>query len=106
MAVDRFQRFLRARKYALKFDVRKYFPSIDHEILKAKIERKIKCKRTLSLIELIIDSSNRQEDAGGLMGVDRICASIQRWIGHKQHADTWRLREQVFSTAIFQRGAA
>jgi RNA-directed DNA polymerase len=37
------------------------FPSIDHEILKALIRRKIKCKETLWLIDLIIDASNEQE---------------------------------------------
>jgi retron-type reverse transcriptase len=60
-AVDRFTAFSRKFRYALKFDIEKYFPSIDHEILKAKIRRKIKCQDTLWLIDLIIDSSNPQE---------------------------------------------
>ena len=42
-------------------DIKKYFPSIDHEILKQIIRRKIKCKDTLWLIDNIIDSSNPQE---------------------------------------------
>jgi len=48
-------------QYILKGDIQKYFPSIDHQILKEKIARKIKCERTLHLIEVIIDSSNEQE---------------------------------------------
>jgi retron-type reverse transcriptase len=45
----------------LQCDIRKYFPSIDHEILKEIIRRKIKCKDTLWLIDRIIDNSNEQE---------------------------------------------
>ena len=41
-AVNRFTEYARRFKYVLKMDVRKYFPSIDHEILFHKISRKIK----------------------------------------------------------------
>lgn len=43
-------------KYALKLDVKKYYPSVDNEILKAEVRRKIKCHDTLWLIDDIIDS--------------------------------------------------
>ncbi len=42
--------------YYLKIDISKYYPSIDREILKQKLNRVIKCKKTLSLINEIIDS--------------------------------------------------
>ena len=42
--------------YYLKVDVRKFYPSIDKEILKIKVSRIIKCKRTLDLIYKIINS--------------------------------------------------
>jgi retron-type reverse transcriptase len=61
-AVNRFTEYARRYKYVLKMDIRKYFPSIDHKILHHKISRKIKCRDTLELIELIIDGSNRQEE--------------------------------------------
>jgi len=61
-AIVRFQEFARKNRYALKADIRKYFPSIDHEILKALIRRKIACPNTLWLIDLIIDNSNPQEE--------------------------------------------
>ncbi|MFN7919779.1 MAG: reverse transcriptase/maturase family protein [Bryobacteraceae bacterium] len=48
--------------YALKADVRKYFASIDHEILMARLERTIKCKPTLDLAARIVAGSNAQED--------------------------------------------
>ena len=48
-------------RYVLRADVEKYFPTIDHAILKEKIRRKIKCADTLWLIERILDNSNEQE---------------------------------------------
>ncbi|WP_461631706.1 reverse transcriptase domain-containing protein [Labilibaculum euxinus] len=44
-------------KYCLKIDVRKYYPSIDHEVLKQIIKKKIKCEKTLNLMSEIIDSA-------------------------------------------------
>ncbi len=43
--------------YCLKGDISKYFPSIDHEVLKKLIRKRIKCKDTLNLIYEIIDKS-------------------------------------------------
>ena len=60
-AVKRFTKFLRSSRYILQCDIRKYFPSIDREILKSLIRRKIKCRDTLWLIDLIIDNGNDQE---------------------------------------------
>lgn len=54
------QRYLRAHAWFLQLDIRKYFPSIDHGILKTMLSRKIRCRRTVELINLIIDSSNEQ----------------------------------------------
>lgn len=45
-------------RYCLKIDIRKFYPSIDHDVLKAIIRRKIKCKDTLALLDTIIDSSD------------------------------------------------
>lgn len=60
-ALRRFVADARCHRYVLQCDIRKYFPSIDHEILKTVIRRKIKCSDTLWLIETIIDASNEQE---------------------------------------------
>jgi hypothetical protein len=46
-------------KYCLKLDVKKFYPSIDKEILKKKIRRIIKDRDTLDLIDVIIDSSKQ-----------------------------------------------
>lgn len=55
VAIYRFQHFARGHAYVLKCDIRKYFPNIDHEILMGLIEKKIACRKTLSLIRLILD---------------------------------------------------
>ena len=60
-AVDRFTEFCRKNRYVLKCDIKKYFPSIDHDILYGLIARRIKDPDVLWLIKLIIDSSNAQE---------------------------------------------
>ena len=43
-------------RYCLKIDVRKFYPSINHEILKKVVRRKIKDSRLLALLDEIIDS--------------------------------------------------
>lgn len=60
-ALARFTQLARSHTYVLQCDIQKYFPCIDHGILKQKIRRKIKCKHTLWLINTIIDHSNAQE---------------------------------------------
>jgi len=42
--------------YCLKMDIRKFYPSIDHDILYEIVQRKIKCPDTLRLLENIIYS--------------------------------------------------
>ena len=44
-------------KYCLKLDVRKFYPSIDHDVLKQILAKKIKCVKTLNLLSEIIDSA-------------------------------------------------
>ena len=43
--------------YCLKLDIRKFYPSIDHEVLKSIIRKKIKDWKLLQLLDEIIDSS-------------------------------------------------
>ncbi len=60
-AIARYQHYAKKYPYVLKADIRKYFPSIDHAILKEEIRWKIACPKTLHLIDTIIDGSNPQE---------------------------------------------
>ncbi|NEP16475.1 MAG: RNA-directed DNA polymerase, partial [Leptolyngbya sp. SIO4C1] len=77
-ALRRFTHFARSSRYILQCDVRKYFPSIDHEILKALIRRKIKCSDTLWLIDTIIDGSNPQEPAIEHFPGDHLFTPLER----------------------------
>jgi len=52
----RAMQFVRRNKYVLKCDISKFYPSVDHEILLQVVQKKIKCKNTLWLIENIIRS--------------------------------------------------
>jgi retron-type reverse transcriptase len=45
-------------QYCLKIDIRKFYPNIDHDILKQIIRKKIKCADTLWLLGHIIDSAD------------------------------------------------
>ncbi|MGH7492823.1 MAG: reverse transcriptase domain-containing protein [bacterium] len=59
-AIHRLQQFMHRAKYVLKLDLRQYFPSIDHQILKQLIRRVINDAEILWLIDTIIDGSNPQ----------------------------------------------
>jgi retron-type reverse transcriptase len=60
-ALRRFTNLARSYRYVLQCDIQKYFPSIDHEILKQALHRKLKCEQTRWLIDTIIDHSNEQD---------------------------------------------
>ena len=45
-------------KYCLKLDIKKFYPSINHKILKQIIRKKIKDKNLLKLLDEIIDSAD------------------------------------------------
>ncbi|MEY2975877.1 MAG: hypothetical protein RLZZ435_14 [Cyanobacteriota bacterium] len=80
-ALKRFTEFLRSSRYILQCDIRKYFPSIDHDILKSLIRNKIKCKSTLWLIDKIIDGSNPQEIVPLYFPDDNLLSPLNRKMG-------------------------
>lgn len=55
-ALNRCQIFARRFKYLMFCDIRQYFPSVDHEILRSIIARKINDPETLWLIDSILES--------------------------------------------------
>lgn len=44
-------------KYALKIDIKKYYPSVNNDLLKQMVRKKIKCPETLRLIDDVINST-------------------------------------------------
>lgn len=84
-AVDRVSYFMRKSSweygkgaFIVKLDIRKFFYSIDREILKRVIKKKIHCKQTLELIYKIIDSAKMIDVLGLPLGntLSQICANI------------------------------
>ena len=80
-AVNRFTEFSRKNNYVLKCDIKKYFPSIDHGVLKSQFRRKIRDAQTLWLMDLIVDSSNPQEYVHAYFAGDNLLTSLDRHRG-------------------------
>jgi len=53
-ALRRFARACREHPWVLQADIRLYFPSIDHQLLLAQLERRIACRPTLWLLRAIL----------------------------------------------------
>jgi len=120
-AIRRLQQFMQQAKGVLKIDLRQYFPSIDHAILKREIRRIVADAETLRLIEKIIDGSNPQivfpryrlldranvrrfarrmrgfQDnyARQKISLPEIRQSFMSWLGHARQANTWALRRDL-----------
>lgn len=77
-AITRYREFCRKNRYVLKLDIEKYFPTIDHAILKGIISRKIRCEATLWLVNLIIGSSPPQEGIVRYFPGDDLFAPVGR----------------------------
>lgn len=89
-------------RYALKCDVRKYFASIDHEILKTKLSRVVKCKQTLCLAARIIDGSNPQEEALFYFKDDDLFSPLERRRGLPLGNQTSQFFANVYLDTIDQ----
>jgi RNA-directed DNA polymerase len=55
-AIKRYSAFAGQCRFVLKCDIQKYFQSIDHDILLAMVSKRIRCHRTMALIEEIVCS--------------------------------------------------
>ena len=60
-AVARYEWLRDRHRHVLRGDIYRYFPAIDHEVLKADLRRRIACQRTLAVLDRIVDASNPQE---------------------------------------------
>ena len=64
-AVNRYQQWSKKYPYVLKMDIEQYFPSIDHDILKAKLRRCLKDRYVLALLDRIIDTAPAETGRAG-----------------------------------------
>lgn len=60
-AVACYERYRDRHAFVLRCDIYRYFPAIDHALLKAAFRRRIACARTLAVMDAIVDGSNPQE---------------------------------------------
>jgi len=86
--------------FVLQCDIRKYFPSMDHLILKELVERKIKCRRTLDLVSAIVDGSNRQEEVSALFPGDTLFTRLERRKGLPIGNQTSQFFANVYLNAL------
>ena len=60
-AIEAYERYRDRYDHVLRCDIYRYFPAIDHAILKSDFRRRVSCPSTLALLDLIVDGSNPQE---------------------------------------------
>ena len=83
--VDRIQHLMKKAKWdygeettIIKGDVKKFFYTIDRQVLKSILPKKIKCRKTLDLLFTIIDSADTIDVLGLPLGntISQLCANI------------------------------
>jgi len=114
-ALDRCQQFARRFRYVLPLDVRQFFPSIDHAILRSTLSRVIADSDMIGFITFPTHrrlkrrkvANYRRRLKGLLAGyqagelpVDRVSASVLGWINHARYGDTWGLRRDVLRQVV------
>ncbi|MGH8476156.1 MAG: reverse transcriptase domain-containing protein [Methylococcales bacterium] len=82
-AVARYQIWARSHAYALKMDISRYFPSVDHDLLKAKLRRLIKDRHVLAVLDKIVDSGPQRAPDAPLVYFpgDDLFTPLERRIG-------------------------
>ena len=60
-AIARYEKYRDRYAHVLRCDIFRYFPAIDHVVLKADLRRRIDCRQTLAVLDAVIDGSNTQE---------------------------------------------
>jgi len=77
-AIARFERFRDRYRCVLRCDIHRYFPAIDHAVLKADLRRRVRCTQTLALLDAIVDGSNPQEPVDAYFPGDDLFAPYAR----------------------------
>ena len=98
-AVARYERLRDRYRHVLRGDVFRYFPAIDHAILKADLRRRIACRRTLAVLDRIIDGSNPQEPVHRYYPGDDLFTPYER----RRGLPIGNLTSQLFSNVYLDR---
>jgi RNA-directed DNA polymerase len=77
-AIEAYEAYRDKYAHVLRCDIFRYFPSIDHAILKAEFRRRIACERTLALMDRIVDGSNPQERVDLYFAGDGLFSPFER----------------------------
>ena len=77
-AVARYEKYRDRYRHVLRCDIFRYFHTIDHEILKRDLRRRLAGERTLDLADRIIDGSNPQEPVYQLFPGDDLFTPLER----------------------------
>ena len=80
-ALRQFVAWARTSRCVLKMDIHKFFPTIDHAILKGLLRHRLKDPRVLALCDAIIDGSNAQEPATRYFPGDDLLTRLSRRCG-------------------------
>ena len=77
-AVKVYERYRDRHRFVLRCDIFRYFPAIDHSVLKRDLRRRIACAPTLALLDRIVDGSNDQEPVNLHFAGDDLFSPHQR----------------------------
>jgi retron-type reverse transcriptase len=77
-AIARYEQYRDRYRHVLRADIFRFFPAIDHAILKAAFRRRIACERTLWLLDAIVDGSNPQEPVNLYFPGDDLFSPFER----------------------------
>ncbi len=98
-AIRAYERYRDNYNFVLRCDIFRYFPAIDHEILKEEFRRRIACEKTLWLMDCIVDRSNRQEPVNLYYQGDDLFSPFER----KRGLPIGNLTSQFFANLYLDR---
>jgi RNA-directed DNA polymerase len=77
-AIARYEQFRDRHAWVLSADILRFFPAVDHAILKDVLRRRIACPATLWLLDTIIDGANPQEPVNRYFPGDDLFTPFER----------------------------
>jgi retron-type reverse transcriptase len=98
-AINAYENYRNKHAHVLRCDIFRYFPAIDHELLKPEFRKRISCQDTLWLMDLIVDGSNKQEPVHVYFENDTLFTPFER----KRGLPIGNLTSQFFANLYLNR---